>query len=96
MEPTPAEAFDAWFRFLGFRGKHALTDLHPMLRQQLQNLQKSLNEAFAAERQFPEHAPTLPMYLDYIDADDDNAIATTDGQQLRVRRYHTASSLQDF
>ena len=80
MQPTPAEAFDAWFRILGFRGRHALTGLQPMLRQQLQNLQKSFNEAFAAERQFPEHAPTLPMYLDYIDADDENAIATTDGQ----------------
>jgi hypothetical protein len=80
MQPTPAEAFDAWFRILGSRGRHALNDLQPSLRQQLQNLQKSYNESFAAERKFPEHALTLPLYLDYIDADEENAIATQDGQ----------------
>jgi hypothetical protein len=78
--PTPAEAFDAWFRILGFRGRHALDDQPPQLKQQLLSLQRTFNEAFAEERKFPEHAPTLPMYLDYIDADGENAIATTDGQ----------------
>jgi hypothetical protein len=36
------------------------------------------NEAFERERAFPEYARTLPLYFDFIDADVENAIATTD------------------
>ncbi len=38
------------------------------------------NEAFERERTFPEYARTLPLYFDYLDAEDndENAIATHD------------------
>jgi hypothetical protein len=78
MQPTPAEAFNAWVQLLGFRGRHTLKGLRPSLKQQLHNIQKMYNQAFAAEKLFPEHVVTLPLYFDYIDADSENAIATND------------------
>ena len=80
MQPPPAEAFDTWFQFLGFRGRHTLNDLQPSLKQQLHNIQEMYNRAFIAEKPFPEDAVTLPLYFDYIDADFENAIATNDEQ----------------
>jgi hypothetical protein len=38
------------------------------------------NEAFRREKYFPEHARTMPLYFDYLDADEENAIATHDGE----------------
>jgi hypothetical protein len=38
------------------------------------------NEAFEHERPFPEHARTLPLYFDFLDADDENALAAHDGE----------------
>jgi len=81
MLPSPQEhAFDEWFRKLGFRGRHDLSDLQPSLQDQLRGLQKMYNDAFGRARQFPEHADHLPLYFDYIDADRgvENAIATHD------------------
>ncbi len=76
------EAFDRWFRVLGFRGRDALHDLPESLREQLRALQTGYNEAFKRERTFPEYTRTLPLYFDYIDADVENAIATTDGENF--------------
>ncbi len=80
MRPPPEEAFDLWFRTLGFRGRDSLSDLPESLRSQLRSLQTMYNEAFARERQFPAHAATLPLYFDFLDADEENALATQDGE----------------
>jgi hypothetical protein len=80
MGPSPEEAFDRWFRTLGFRGRDTLTDLPESLRDQLRNLQKMYNEAFEHERPFPEHSPTLPLYFDFLYADEENALATNDDE----------------
>ena len=44
------------------------------------------NDAFVRARPFPEHADHLPLYLDYIDADEgvENAIATHDDRYAFV------------
>ena len=82
MQPSPEKAFDSWFRALGFRGRHTLSDLTHSMRDQLRGLQNMYNEAFERERTFPEYARTLPLYFDYLDVDDndENAIATHDNQ----------------
>ncbi len=38
------------------------------------------NEAFEREKYDPAHVPTLPLYFDYLDADEENAIASQDGK----------------
>jgi hypothetical protein len=82
MRPSPEEAFDRWFRTLGFRGRDTLQDLPESLQEQLRALQTMYNEAFERERTFPEYTRTLPLYFDYIDADVENAIATTDDEHF--------------
>jgi len=52
------------------------------LQEQLRTLQTMYNEAFERERTFPEYTRTLPLYFDYIDADVENAIATTDDEHF--------------
>ena len=74
--------FDRWFRTLGFRGRDTLHDLPESLQGQLRALRTMYNEAFERERTFPEYTRTLPLYLDYIDADVENAIATTDDEHF--------------
>jgi hypothetical protein len=80
MKPSPEDAFDCWVRVLGFRGRDTLADLPESLRGQLQRLQEMYNEAFRREKYVPEHVRTLPLYFDYLDADEENAIATHDGE----------------
>src|ERR1700691_1048836 len=81
MRPPPEDAFDCWFRVLGYRGRDTLSDLPESLRDQLHRLQEMFNEAFEREKPSPLHASTLPLYLDYLDSyveDDEDAIATHD------------------
>jgi hypothetical protein len=80
VKPSPEQAFDQWFRILGFRGRHTLSGLPDSLTKQLRDLQAMYNDAFAREGKSSIHAETLPLHLDYLDADYENAIATTDGQ----------------
>src|SRR5258708_18891347 len=87
MLPSPQEyAFDEWFRKLGFRGRHDLSDLQPSLQGQLRALQTMHNDAFGRARRLTEHADDLPIYLDYIDTDEgvENAIATHDDRYAFV------------
>jgi hypothetical protein len=80
VKPSPEHAFDTWFKILGFSGRHALNGLPDSLTSQLRDLQKMYNDAFAREKKSSIHVTTLPLYLDYLDADYENAIATNDGQ----------------
>ena len=96
MGPSPEDAFDRWFRTLGFRGRDTLTDLPESLRDQLRNLQKMYNEALSTKGRFLRHSPTLPLYFDLLDADEENALATNDGEHYAFCRNHPAFGIQDF
>ena len=82
MQPSPLEqAFDEWFRKLGFRGRHDLSGPTALdYKTNFEICRETYNEAFGRERRFPEHADHLPLHLDYIDTDEgvENAIATHD------------------
>ena len=79
LAPISAEdAFDNWFRLLGTRGRDTLADLPASLSDQLRGFQKMFADAFEREKFDPAHVQTLPLYFDYIDDDEANAIASPD------------------
>jgi hypothetical protein len=63
-----------------YRGKQELDAIEPPLQDLLRALQANLNEALRNERQdVPEHVPHPPFHMDFIDSDDANALAFTEG-----------------
>ena len=86
MAAAPDVLFHRYFQQLSpnrraiYRGKLDLDVIEPPQRDLLRALQDNLNEALRNERQnVPEHVPHPPFYMDFIDSDDANAMAFTEG-----------------
>jgi hypothetical protein len=63
-----------------YRGKQELDAIERPLQDLLRALQANLNEALQNERQdVPEHVAHPPFHMDFIDSDDANALAFTEG-----------------
>lgn len=62
-----------------FKGRLNLAVLPPVLQGPLRAIQEAFNEALRHERKnVPEHAEHPPFHLDYVEADEQNAIAFRD------------------
>jgi hypothetical protein len=86
MAAAPDVLFHRYFQQLPayrraiYRGKQDLNLIEPPLQDLLRALQDNLNEALRNERQnVPEHVPHPPFHMDFIDSDDANAMAFTEG-----------------
>jgi hypothetical protein len=60
-----------------YRGKAALDHLPggPLPIELLENVKAMFNLALAAEKEVPQHAAHDPLYFDYVDSDEPNALA---------------------
>jgi hypothetical protein len=83
MPLTPERAFDLYFndgrsrKLRPYRGRARLDQLQgrTLPSNLLSDIQKSLNEALAVARKFPDHSPHDPLHLDYVDSEISNALA---------------------
>ena len=52
-----------------YRGRHDLSGLPPLLREQLRRIQETFNEALQNQKQdIPEHVDHPPFHVDYVDS----------------------------
>jgi len=86
MATAPDILFHRYFQQLPpykreiYRGKNDLDLIEEPLQGLLRAIQANLNEALRNERQnVPEHVPHPPFYMDFVDSEDANAMAFTEG-----------------
>lgn len=86
MATAPDILFHRYFQQLPpykreiYRGKKDLDLIEQPLQGLLRAIQANLNEALRNERQnVPEHVPHPPFYMDFVDSEDANAMAFSEG-----------------
>jgi hypothetical protein len=86
MATAPDILFHRYFQQLPdykreiYRGKKDLDLLEQPLQYLLRGIQTNLNQALRNERRdVPEHVPHPPFYMDFVDSEDANAMAFTEG-----------------